>query len=1311
MVKNRKKQTKTALLLSLAFMVIIAGAFAFTVLAQDNPLSQLVAAFSGEHSTAQEEPDTPPEIADEPDAPLEPVVHNIPDFMRAVTLMPGEDFLTEDNEAAADVQKEIDEALAAAKKLTMNTVIVGTSTEKWAAYTSATRPTPVAVFDPLEYIIRAAREQGLYVYCTFDLKATYDGRGLITYPCFDTALLDSVTKELTDFVQRYAPDGIFFTNYDFPKEGTSFADYLRCGAGMGYEQYLDHASHSLVRLASSLVRQKAPNIQVGLITEPQWATEKEDEAGNTTLDTYSMLTDGHCDVKAFLEEGFADMIAVKAYGSLTDPRIPFQKVVKWWSSLAEENEVRMYAIHAADRMANSSYTGWGTSDQMTKQAITLEDYSGCSGSVFYGLSSMKKDPAGAVTLLLKYFNHEVNSKFIMTELSVSTPGKLVYSTYEPSVLFRGASDPTNPLTINGKNITTDSNGYFSVSYELKPGLNTFTISHKEKTLTYKITRNVKIFQSVAPTGSLTVDGNTEVTLTAMAYEDAAISATIAGQTIPLTRDNSVDDSTDSDSFYVKYTGIYRTPAATTSVRNLGSITFNGTWESIKESAAGASISVNKIATVADGSPVVVTASQAETFPPNTLDDLSDGNYYPLPKGALDYTVGDQIVFTSGGVTYRYYKLASGLRVYASDISTTAQKVANVTVEGMSITANSSTTTVMLNMSQPTSYSVSYNSSGISFHFNYLKSACGSMSTLTKNPIFSSATWSGDTLTLRFRKANGMCGYTASYSGNTLSLKFNNPPSGVAGARIVVDPGHGGIDCGALGFYPGKHEDFVNRQIGTELASILRSRGAAVLLIQTDVSSGKVTIQNRAVQAAAFQPQIFLSVHSNSSTSSSAYGSEAYYFYDFSRPFAQYIDSALYTAMGNRDRGAKYGLYYVTRWTQYTSVLAECGFMSNNTEYVQLLSNYQTIAGSLANGIANYINTIYSGSTATGTESVGKVSQIPVTGVSLDKSSLAMKVGEKFTLQAAVAPENATNAEVTWSSDKTDVLTVDQNGTLTAVAPGTAKVTVKTADGEKTAVCTVTVTAVEATGVTLNIAEQSIKVGESVTLSAAVAPENATDKAVTWQSSDVTVATVDATGKVIAVKAGTAAITAKTANGKTATCTVTVTAATVEATGVTLNKTALTLTEGGAETLTATVAPENATDKTVAWQSSDAAVATVDAAGKVTAVAAGTATITAGTANGKNAACTVTVTAAAVEVTGVTLDQTSLNLAVGGAATLTATVAPDNATDKSVTWQSSNAAVVSASGGTVTAVAAGEATITATCGGKTASCVVTVTAAG
>ena len=106
------------------------------------------------------------------------------------------------------------------------------------------------------------------------------------------------------------------------------------------------------------------------------------------------------------------------------------------------------------------------------------------------------------------------------------------------MLFRGASDPTNPVTVSGAEIKTDSNGYFSQSYDLKPGLNTFVIKHKDKTLTYNITRNVKIFQSVAPTGTLTVDGNTDITLTAMAYENAKITAVINGQTITLTREQN-----------------------------------------------------------------------------------------------------------------------------------------------------------------------------------------------------------------------------------------------------------------------------------------------------------------------------------------------------------------------------------------------------------------------------------------------------------------------------------------------------------------------------------------------------------------------------------------------------------------------------------------------------------------------------------------------------------------------------------------------------------------------------------------------------
>jgi hypothetical protein len=164
---------------------------------------------------------------------------------------------------------------------------------------------------------------------------------------------------------------------------------------------------------------------------------------------------------------------------------------------------------------------------------------------------------------------------------------------------------------------------------------------------------------------------------------------------------------------------------------------------------------------------------------------------------------------------------------------------------------------------------------------------------------------------------------------------------------------------------------------------------------------------------------------------------------------------------------------------------------------------------------------------------------------------------------------------------------------------------------------------------------------------------------------------------------------------------------VQATGVTLNRTTLSLIVGDSETLTATVAPDDATDKTVTWSSNATAVATV-ADGTVTAVAAGSATITVTTANGKTATCAVTVAAATVAATGVSLDMTTLSLVVGDSKTLTATVEPDDATDKTVTWSSNAQSVATVTNGVVTAVAAGSATITATtANGKTATCAVTV----
>jgi uncharacterized protein (TIGR02145 family) len=332
-----------------------------------------------------------------------------------------------------------------------------------------------------------------------------------------------------------------------------------------------------------------------------------------------------------------------------------------------------------------------------------------------------------------------------------------------------------------------------------------------------------------------------------------------------------------------------------------------------------------------------------------------------------------------------------------------------------------------------------------------------------------------------------------------------------------------------------------------------------------------------------------------------------------------------------------------------------------------------------------------------------VSPVSVTSVSLNKSELTLLPGDTETLSATVNPENAGNKNISWSSNNTSVATVDAAGKVTAMGVGTAIITVTTEDGGKTAECTVAVNPIAVTSVTLSQSSLSLTKGSTSTLTATVAPTNATDKTVTWSSNNTNVATVDANGKVTAVSGGSATITAS-AGGKSATCSVTVT---VPVTGVSLNKTSTSITIGSTETLTATVTPSDATNKSVTWSSSDTNIATVSN-GTVTAKAVGTATITVKTVDGnKTATCAVTVNP--IAVTGITLNKTSLTFSsLNSTQQLTATVTPENATNKTVTWESSNTSVATvSSSGVVTSKGSGTATITASAGGKSATCAVTV----
>ena len=245
-----------------------------------------------------------------------------------------------------------------------------------------------------------------------------------------------------------------------------------------------------------------------------------------------------------------------------------------------------------------------------------------------------------------------------------------------------------------------------------------------------------------------------------------------------------------------------------------------------------------------------------------------------------------------------------------------------------------------------------------------------------------------------------------------------------------------------------------------------------------------------------------------------------------------------------------------------------------------------------------------------------------------------------------------------------------------------------------------------TAISLNKASLNLDVGNNEKLVATVSPEDATDKKVTWESSNNSVAKVTSDGTVSAVSKGTAKITAKTSNGKTATCDVTVKQ---PITGITLNKKSLELERGEKSKVTATILPSNADgDKTVKWSSNKTSVATVSSDGTITAVAKGNATITATTSNGKTATCSVTV--------GVPLKSISFENGVkektlnkGENFNLKVIYNPeDTDASKTITWSSTDTSVAKVENGKVTAVGIGETTITATASnGKKAECKVKV----
>ena len=339
-------------------------------------------------------------------------------------------------------------------------------------------------------------------------------------------------------------------------------------------------------------------------------------------------------------------------------------------------------------------------------------------------------------------------------------------------------------------------------------------------------------------------------------------------------------------------------------------------------------------------------------------------------------------------------------------------------------------------------------------------------------------------------------------------------------------------------------------------------------------------------------------------------------------------------------------------------------------------------------------------------------QVPLTGIRLKENNVTVELGKTGYIGAIYEPENASDKVLYWSSSNENVAKVNE-GVITAVGKGTATLTAISRAGGKTASCTVTVedpNFVHINEITMKSEEVELKTGETGWVGVTYNPSNATNKVLTWKSSNEKVATVKE-GTIKAVGLGTATLTATSEDGgKTATCKVTVTDGKKHIESISLKTDSIEMKPGEGKTIYAEYNPSNVDDKTLYWKSSNEKVVTVNE-GYAKAIGEGTATVTATSRDGgKTASCKVTVTSGTVKLQSIQISSSTEILTKGEGKTIYVTYNPNNVTDKTLYWSSSNEKVATIKEGYVKAVGEGTATLTARSkdGNKTASCKVVVT---
>ena len=1043
--KKLKHPKLVAGIISTVSVIFLSAAVLLTI--NDGILTTMASLISGVSDDVSQSPVTSnpesdvsdiPDVSDLPDEsevtePEQPVEQDIvfarPDQMKGVWLKAGTDYFINGSESGEEVKAQIDAAIAKIAEWSFNSIIIPVHLNGRPLYISDSMENRVSIkntdgteFDAPAYLLKCARERGMFTYGVIDLRVNAkDGNDPSTA---DGAAM--LRKMAAEAAARYSFDGWMLENPGYAAgNGGSFSEYMKTMPGIGFDRFLRESITVAATDIIQTIKNVNINLYVGLLAEGVWAHATSEPKGSKTSAVYESLTDGYADTREWVVQGLFDFVMVKNLYSTTNTAAPFGQVLEWWSGLCKENNTPLYISHDSSKVCGTE-AGWGSPDQLSQQIIACKNIPEWQGSVFTSFTALKQDSLGSTGALIKAFGGELNEQYISRRLVFNTPAKTTFTTYESKINIRGSADPNFPLTMNGKKVSLSEHGFFSLDFNLSLGLNTYTFSHKGLTVTYRITHKVVVLKSIQPASNMSLDGGTTIGISAEAYKGSNVYAKLGNVTIKMKPVSRQTDESEGkkESDYVNYDGEYTMPAGIINKKQtLGQIMVYGSYKGMNESKTGGSITVkplpipdpddDKPIITGDDSPIdpgigdkvlktgqiiTVTKNYAETFNENPINDWSRPNNAFLPKGTTDVIVKSATYYDKFNEKYIYYwLLGCGRRVYQSDV-TTFIKSGKITANKMSdasVSVNTKATNITLDSTWHVPYNLkllpqkygnedkqnynisSFTATYVDIIFSYTTDIKGTPN-VSSSPLFTSAEWikgSDNTYTLRLhlRNKGAFYGYSVGWDKSRITFSFKNPTaiaSGnkpLTGKRIVIDPGHGvddnGVKSGTGGGNTSERAEVL--KYGLQLCDKLISLGATVIMTRTTerAPKGTLNLSVRTDFARNNYTDLFISIHMDSYSNSSARGYTIFYLNEFAYPFAKALNervNPVYKSLaGINGRGFKWGPYAVTNLHDCPSILIECGYMSNKDDLELIISsNYRNkLTQAMADGIVNYFNSI------------------------------------------------------------------------------------------------------------------------------------------------------------------------------------------------------------------------------------------------------------------------------------------------------------------------------------------------------------------